>query len=597
MSSIKFALLVVFSAFLLSGPVSAQSGKAPKPTKVMIVLDASGSMRARIGRERKMDIARRVVRDLMRDWDASVQIGLSAYGHRRKGDCRDIQTLYPVGKADARRIMRTVNALRPKGKTPLSAAVKQAAEHLKYTEDPATVILISDGKETCQADPCAVGKALKEAGVNFKVHVIGFAVSRKEQVGLRCLAQNTGGLFVTARDARSLLAGLRQAVREVKVQQAKPAKPAPKPVVKDIGLKVVALYAEGGKEFEGQINWRIFNPKKDLAGKRKLVAKVHRGRSGQIFRDLQSGRYAVRAELSDHRHIVREFEIEVAAGEAAVRTVVLDIGKVRFDAKLAAGGAAFKGDLGWTVLSAKADLSGKRKKIANFWRKKSGGVFILPAGTWAVDGVLADSRYVTISEGITVVAGGEEAHEFIFNAGTVRFDARLNAGGPAFKGQLGWTVLSSKADLGGKKKKLTGFWRARSGATYILPAGTWQIQGVLADHRHVAISRDISVLPGSEQAHEFVFKAGAVRVEVTKEGAPYGGQVGWTVLTAKAVLGGKRAKVTSAWRVKSGRVVILAEGDYVVQALDPNNRKIDGEATLSVKAGDEKALVVDISLE
>ena len=560
--------------------------------KVIIVLDSSGSMAGRIRNMRKIDIARRAMGDLLKTWGPNVDLGLMAYGHRRKGDCRDIETLYPVGKVKPQQMLRAVRRLRPIGKTPLGAAVLQAAKQLRYTEEKATVILLSDGKETCGVDPCKLGRALKKNGVDFTAHVIGFDVKRGEERGLKCLAANTGGRYIPARDAKALARALIRTAREVR----KPAKPKPKPVAAKPGVKLVAVYKKGGKQFGGDIGWTIFNPKPDLAGKRVKVAAKWRGKSGHVFRNIAPGKYVVQALLADHRHIVREAEIEVKANEAATYVVVLNIGRVRLDGSLSEGGAAYKGDFGWTVFDTKADLAGKRKKIAAFWRAKSGKVVILPAGKWIVQGILADWRFVKTQKTIEVEAGGGEAHAFNFNAGRVRFDASLSAGGPAYKGDLGWTVLATKTGLAGKRKKLTNFWRKKSGNVFILPAGKWQVDGILADHRHVGTSKTITVAAGSGTPHAFDFKAAPVRVDVTADGKPFTGQVGWTVYgPPKDALTKKRPKVMSAWRVRSGHITILPQGRYLMTALNADNRKQTGKTELSVTAGKGQAITVDLA--
>lgn len=177
--------------------------------QVMLVLDASGSMWGQIDGVTKIEIARDTVEGLVTGWNANNNLGLIAYGHNRKGDCDDIKTLIPAGKLDAKAYMRTVYTLNPKGMTPLSAAVMQGAEALKYTEQKATVILVSDGEETCKLDPCAVGKQLEAAGVDFTAHVIGFDVPNPEhQAQLRCLAENTGGKYFNARNAGELSTAL-----------------------------------------------------------------------------------------------------------------------------------------------------------------------------------------------------------------------------------------------------------------------------------------------------------------------------------------------------------------------------------------------------
>ena len=131
------------------------------------------------------------------------------YGHRRKGDCGDIELMVPPGVDTRGAIATAVEALDPKGKTPLSAAVIQAADALRIEENAATVILVSDGRETCNLDPCAVGSELEDRGIDFTAHVIGFDIAEEQdRAQLRCLAENTGGTFLTASTASELIEAL-----------------------------------------------------------------------------------------------------------------------------------------------------------------------------------------------------------------------------------------------------------------------------------------------------------------------------------------------------------------------------------------------------
>lgn len=190
--------------------------------RVVLVLDASGSMWGRIEGGTKIEIARDTVAGLVRDWKPQNSLGLVAYGHRRKGDCSDIETLIDSGPLDSTAYLRQVDALNPKGMTPLSAAVMQAAESLRHVEQKATVILVSDGEETCNLDPCQVGRELEAAGVDFTAHVIGFDVSNPQhQAQLRCLAENTGGRYFNARNADEL-SGALGAVVAVSTEPAPP---------------------------------------------------------------------------------------------------------------------------------------------------------------------------------------------------------------------------------------------------------------------------------------------------------------------------------------------------------------------------------------
>ncbi|MGI9449775.1 MAG: vWA domain-containing protein, partial [Geminicoccaceae bacterium] len=203
--------MAIFSFSSLASSAIAESVDPASTERAILVLDASGSMWGQIDGTPKIVIARDVVKGLLQDWSPKIELGLTAYGHREKGNCGDIETLAPVGPVDAQSIMTSIEELNPKGKTPLTAAVQQAAEALKYTEEKATVILVSDGEETCDLDPCEIGRFLENAGVDFTAHIVSFDVPEEETAGLRCLASETGGVFLEASNADELTEAISEA--------------------------------------------------------------------------------------------------------------------------------------------------------------------------------------------------------------------------------------------------------------------------------------------------------------------------------------------------------------------------------------------------
>jgi Ca-activated chloride channel homolog len=227
---------IALSALLASSAFAGEN--------MMLVLDASGSMWGQINGKTKVEIARETVADVLKTWKDDNALGLVAYGHRRKGDCTDIETLIEPGPLDRAAFLSTVNGLNAKGMTPLSAAVKHAAEALRSSERKATVILVSDGEETCNLDPCAVGEELEKSGVDFTAHVIGFDVSDpKHQAQLRCLAENTGGRYFNARNADELGAAIEGAVS---VSTEPPPPPASATVAAQGALTITS---------EVKVNW------------------------------------------------------------------------------------------------------------------------------------------------------------------------------------------------------------------------------------------------------------------------------------------------------------------------------------------------------
>ncbi|WP_425033031.1 vWA domain-containing protein [Pelagibacterium sp.] len=218
-----FALLPLVLASSLVPSIAAAS------EDVVVVYDGSGSMWGQIAGVAKVEIAREVMGDLIATWPEGANIGLVAYGHRREGDCSDIETLIAPSPLDRATFISTVNGVTPRGRTPLTESVRQAADLLSYRDTQATVILISDGLETCQADPCALSAELAQQGVNFTAHVVGFDLTEEEHAGLACIAENTGGVFVPAQNADELRDALAHVQNVVDLQPLSPPESVTEP--------------------------------------------------------------------------------------------------------------------------------------------------------------------------------------------------------------------------------------------------------------------------------------------------------------------------------------------------------------------------------
>lgn len=185
----------------LAGPAKAQDERT-----TMMILDGSGSMWGQIDGIPKIEIARDAVGRMLADWPEGRALGLMAYGHRREGDCEDIETLLAPGPLDRSAFETALAGVTPRGKTPVGASVRAAA---RSVAENGAVVVVTDGLENCGADLCALGRELAEAGKGLTAHVIGFDV---DDAGgqLACLAETTGGRYIPASDAESLTGALRQ---------------------------------------------------------------------------------------------------------------------------------------------------------------------------------------------------------------------------------------------------------------------------------------------------------------------------------------------------------------------------------------------------
>jgi len=223
-------------------------------SRAILVMDGSGSMWGQIEGEAKITIAQGVVGELLGTLPADMDLGLTVYGHRRKGDCTDIETIVQPGAQTQGAITQAVNGIKPKGKTPMTDAIREAAMALRFTEEKATVILVSDGIETCEPDPCAAARALEEAGIDFTAHVIGFDVTDTEALRqMQCLADETGGTFLSASNAAELADAMTTVVAA-----------APEPEPQPVEIIFRATDGENGPLINDPLVWDLSRDAKPL---------------------------------------------------------------------------------------------------------------------------------------------------------------------------------------------------------------------------------------------------------------------------------------------------------------------------------------------
>jgi Ca-activated chloride channel family protein len=359
MKNIFFSLMILVMT-LVSGTVSAAD--APR---AVIIFDASGSMWGQIHGKAKIEIARDALKNVVREWNPNVELGLTVYGHRSKGDCNDIESIIPVGKVDKNRVIRTVMSIKPKGKTPISRSLRKVAEEIKYTEEKATIILISDGKETCDPDPCGTAKELEAQGIDFVTHVIGFNVDKKTDKQLECIARATGGEYFSAKNANALNKAMKVIVKKVEVVK-------PKPVVKKVNptVEVTASETEGGKWIEAHHHlFKIVDGEKENGGGHWSYKKK------PLVKQLPVGKYIFE---SSYKGLIKETAFEMKAGEITKLHIIMgSTGKVEVTASETEGGK-------WISAYCRVYNEDKSDNWSVNTQKKNAGKRQLPVGKYTL---------------------------------------------------------------------------------------------------------------------------------------------------------------------------------------------------------------------
>jgi hypothetical protein len=198
------------------GLVSVTAASAmPAGSAVEIILDASGSMLQRIGKDRRIDIARQTLTKLTSSViPAGTPFAFRVFGREEDSCQTDLEI--PLGPLNAAAVGAKIGALEAKNgaKTPIGASLAQVSSDLRAVKGERLVVLLTDGEETCGGDPAAEIEKLKKAGVAVRVNIVGFAIDdTKLAATFRHWADTGEGNYFDAKDAAGLSAALAQAMR------------------------------------------------------------------------------------------------------------------------------------------------------------------------------------------------------------------------------------------------------------------------------------------------------------------------------------------------------------------------------------------------
>ncbi|MER6090831.1 VWA domain-containing protein [Streptomyces bluensis] len=197
----------------------ADETTAQDPPKVDLVLDVSGSMRARdIDGDSRMAAAKQAFNEVLDATPEDVQLGIRTLGADYPGDdrktgCKDTAQLYPVGPLDRTEAKTAVATLTPTGWTPIGPALLKAADDLEGGNGSKRIVLISDGEDTCAPlDPCEVAREIAARGIGLTIDTLGLVPNAKLRVQLSCIAEATGGTYTSVEHADELTDRVNQLV-------------------------------------------------------------------------------------------------------------------------------------------------------------------------------------------------------------------------------------------------------------------------------------------------------------------------------------------------------------------------------------------------
>lgn len=201
---------------------SVTSTQPQSKEHMMIILDASGSMsypEAENNKKTKIDVAKEAIIDIINHQKILdlYDISFVAFGHLNDGCEKNLQPFQEKNQD----IISAMKKIVPKGETPLAKTIKEIGNDLKKRnkQERWTIILLSDGKDTCEEDeedkinePINEVKNLKKQGFSFlAVNVISYNIVEKQvDEMLRKLAEEGDGKFIKANNENQLNDALKE---------------------------------------------------------------------------------------------------------------------------------------------------------------------------------------------------------------------------------------------------------------------------------------------------------------------------------------------------------------------------------------------------
>lgn len=286
---------------------------------IIFITDASGSMWQKIGDQHKITLAREVLGDLTTKMPADQPVGLVAYGHREKGNCDDIEELLSMSNKDKVAFQKQLNELNPLGKTPLAQSAVFVIDKLKQSKQSATIILITDGLETCEGILCEVVRDAKASGIDFVMHVVGFDLGEADRAPLECAAREGGGLYIDASDKAQLSDAIRQ-TSEITVDVPKG--------------RLSVLVKRNGELVDGVIQVFEAGTDNQITG----IRSYNRKETNPALINVPSGSYDLQVSVVGQRGIAPIKKMDILVTEDEINKQLFDFSSGHLSLKVTNGG-------------------------------------------------------------------------------------------------------------------------------------------------------------------------------------------------------------------------------------------------------------------
>jgi len=465
---------------------------AAEPGSLVVIVDGSGSMWGPIEgvRQTKLVLAREALRRGLGKMAPQARVGLALFGHRR-GDCSDVEVVRAPEPLDVPNLMGPLEQFNPRGRGPITLALREAAKSLPRDAGPRTLLLIHDDADNCQPDLCAAAAELRAAGIT--AHVVGLSVKTEDMAKMVCLPQTTGGRHFNAQNAEQVAAYIEEALLLTASAmggiEARPASPpttaivppSPLPASGPPALHLRALPAPNTEPLGIPLYWTV-------AAEARPDVPIFGARAANPTVPVAPGRYVV--EVRDGPLSAKQ-TAEVRDNRPSTVTIVLNAGMARIRIL-----ARKTGEVLPDALVTATDANG-----ALMLASRTGeATALLPAGRHLVR---AELGFVRAEQTVTITAGRLFAVDIPLNAARLQLTTMGRDGVGGLQAPI-FSVFEDDPDAPGGRREMVC--SAAQPAEFVLPPGTYYVvarQGAVEARERLAVGpgdvvrRTLAVAAGS----------------------------------------------------------------------------------------------------
>ncbi len=185
---------VVLLLFATTTLQAQQEKFQPKTQRILFILDASGSMYEGFDGTNRWEASKKLLShlvDSINQANPRVELGLRVYGHQYSKDlknCQDSRLEVPFGVKNAGQIKTLLTKITPQGWTPIAYSLRQSVGDFPVMAGSVnSIILITDGLETCGANLCDLAAFLEAQRITVKPFIIGLGMKPGDNKYFDCL--------------------------------------------------------------------------------------------------------------------------------------------------------------------------------------------------------------------------------------------------------------------------------------------------------------------------------------------------------------------------------------------------------------------------